>query len=149
MPHVKLHTIQACPASWKKLRIRVPSRSNPGVEYTVDVSFVEGTVSCTCPGFPFKKKCHHTGLEESPCGWSEDAGPEVQTSVQCSNRECPRCGGHTIDVVVGGGSEDVLDAVDDEAAMRASGIKIPAPGERADVWRQPPKPRVRGRRESW
>lgn len=123
--------VQACPAVHRKARLEVPSTSEAGVTYTIDVSLVQGIVTCTCPGFRFRGTCHHTQLLEEQCGWV-DGGPgaEEQTAKQCSQHVCPRCGSATIELAVGvePGPEDATPVADDsEAALRAKGIPVPAP----------------------
>jgi hypothetical protein len=118
-----LREIQACPATRRRARFRVPSTSSAGVEYTVEVSLTAGQVTCDCPGFRFRGTCHHTEFVEDKCGWVEGGeGAEGQTREQRAGCVCPRCGSSTILIA---GATHVED--DSEAALRSKGVRVPAP----------------------
>lgn len=95
-----LRTIQVCDSARKTATIDVASKSDPSQSYSVTVSFVDGVVTCTCPGFKYRGTCHHTQLREERCGWTSDA-PERQTHDQEVRHICPKCAGITFDVVQG------------------------------------------------
>lgn len=119
----RIRAIQACPAVRRRVKLEMPSTSSEGMAYTIEVSMVQGIVTCTCPGFRFRGTCHHTQLLEEKCGWVEGAdGVEPQTGEQRASAVCPRCGSATIEVV---GAEPAED--DSEAALRAKGVRVPAP----------------------
>lgn len=116
--------VQACPAMRQHAKLEMPSTSSEGVTYTIEVSMVQGIVTCTCPGFRFRGTCHHTQLLEEKCGWAAgEPGAEVQTKEQREGCVCPRCGSATIEVV--GAAVPMED--DSEGALRAKGVRVPAP----------------------
>lgn len=92
---------QVCDASRKNINIKVPSSKKDGVAYDVFCSFIDGHVSCSCPGFRFRGSCSHTELKEERCGWSELTSPEAQTEYEKANNTCPVCGSKTSNVMSG------------------------------------------------
>lgn len=97
----KIKTFQVCDAAKLEFEIKVPSNSKQGVEYTVKGSFIDGEISCTCPGFTYRRTCVHTRFKEARCGWSALESPEPQTLDQKQDHICPRCGSNTIDIASG------------------------------------------------
>ena len=77
--------------------ITVPSSSDPSKTYEIVGSFVQGEISCTCPGFKFRETCKHLQLDIEECGWNALESVEPQTLDQKKNHICPRCGSTTVD----------------------------------------------------
>lgn len=49
--------------------------------------------SCTCPGFKYRRKCHHvTEAKKDYCGWDQfiNGGEPDEANGE---RSCPKCGG--------------------------------------------------------
>jgi hypothetical protein len=123
----RLRTVQACLAVRRTAKLEFPSSSAEGVAYTIEISMVQGKITCTCPGFRFRGSCCHTQLMEEKCGWSSDnAEAEKQSAKQCSEHACPRCGSPTIEVVVP--DQNISPSEEDsEADLRAKGVRVPMP----------------------
>lgn len=98
----RLEIFQKCPADRKVFSFNIQSASDPNSTYEIKGSFVQGEISCDCPGFKFRDTCKHLRLEVEECGWNALESSEPQTMLQKEDRVCPRCGGPTVDSGRGG-----------------------------------------------
>lgn len=89
--------VQICEARRRTFAFEVASSRDPAEKYTVSGTFVDGMMTCTCPGFRFKGSCRHTQLKEVRCGWRSDLGERQEY-----DHVCPRCGSKTVDTLIGG-----------------------------------------------
>lgn len=100
MKRSMMKKVQACVASESVLSISVPSSSSDAV-YQVTASVGDGGVSCSCPGFQFRKTCKHVSVETRACGWIEGVSDENQNGRQHSLKICPKCGSKTEVIMYG------------------------------------------------
>jgi hypothetical protein len=64
----KMVTFQKCLADRKKFKFSIPSSVDPETKYEIKGSFVQGDISCSCPGFHFRETCKHLELDIEECG---------------------------------------------------------------------------------
>lgn len=95
---MKLHQIQSCVSNRPQRIIEVRSRTSE-VIYEVLVPMPDDPSNeyiCGCPGFRYNGRCaHQTMAFDHRCGWSESVSPETQTTIERTQRRCPRCNGPT------------------------------------------------------
>jgi len=96
-----IKSFQKCHADRRVFSIAVPSQSDPDALYAVGGVIIQGEIGCSCPAFKFKGQCKHFTMIVDSCGWSAVSSPEPQTMSQKMQHKCPRCGGITMDEVVG------------------------------------------------
>lgn len=85
---------QRCTADDAVAVFNVPSSSSEEV-YEVSCSVGHGGVTCTCPGFRYRKSCKHIVVETHECGWLEGVSDEKQNGRQNAQMVCPKCGSTT------------------------------------------------------